>query len=82
MVPISRRADGPEMLARVFIYVMFLYTWIGLGLSVLSVEVVELVPAEVPGSVGGVVSGARTVIGAEAPLIALALPAPSTASTV
>jgi O-antigen/teichoic acid export membrane protein len=43
MVPISRRADGPEMLARVFIYMMFLYTWIGLGLSVLSVEVVELV---------------------------------------
>jgi len=43
MVPVSRKENGPEMISRVFTYVMFLYVWVGLGMSVLASEVVTMV---------------------------------------
>lgn len=45
MVPVANKEDGPEIIARVFTYMMFLYLWVGLGLSVLSREIVATVAA-------------------------------------
>ncbi len=43
MVPISRRDNAGEMFSRIFTYMMFIYAWVGLGLSVLASEVVQIV---------------------------------------
>jgi len=42
MIPLAQKENAGEIYARVFTYMMFLYLWVGLGLSVFSPEAVRL----------------------------------------